>query len=77
MSRSSLAGKLTVILHAEVALPHTDGWAQHLQVLVFSGEPEELLEKMTIAMELNPRYAFFYTWLDPALTIRQEARWMP
>ena len=43
---------------------YADGWANYAQVLVFSGEPEDSLEIMNTAMELNPRYAFFYTWID-------------
>ena len=43
---------------------YADGWAQYAQALVYSGEPRDSLEKMSIAMELNPRYAFFYTWID-------------
>jgi TolB-like protein/tetratricopeptide (TPR) repeat protein len=43
---------------------YADGWANVSQVLVYSGKPEESLEKMSIAKELNPRYAFFYTWIE-------------
>jgi TolB-like protein/Tfp pilus assembly protein PilF len=43
---------------------YADGWANVAQVLVYSGKPEESLENMSIAKELNPRYAFFYTWIE-------------
>jgi adenylate cyclase len=43
---------------------YADGWAQYAQALVYNGQPEEGLLKLARAMELNPRYAFFYTWIQ-------------
>jgi adenylate cyclase len=43
---------------------YADGWAQYAQALVYAGRPQEALEKIHIAMEINPHYAFFYTWIE-------------
>ena len=43
---------------------YADGYAQFAQMLVYAGEPEEALDKLQTAMELNPRHSFFYTWIE-------------
>jgi adenylate cyclase len=43
---------------------YADGWAEYAQVLVYAGRLDEGLEKMSIAKKLNPRHAFFYTWIE-------------
>jgi len=43
---------------------YADGYAQYAQLLSYSGKPQEALEKMYKAMELNPRHSFFYTWIE-------------
>jgi len=43
---------------------YADGWAEYAQVLVYAGRLEEGLEKLAIARQLNPRHAFFYTWIE-------------
>ena len=54
------ASRRSVSLHPNYA----DGWAEYAQVLVYAGRLEEGLEKMRIAKQLNPRHAFFYTWIE-------------
>ena len=54
------ASKRSVAQHPNYA----DGWAEYAQALIYAGRLEEGLEKMRIAMQLNPRHAFFYTWIE-------------
>ena len=48
----------------ELSPNYADGWAQHGQALVYAGRPTEGLETIRKAMRLNPRHAFYYTWIE-------------
>jgi len=43
---------------------YADCYAQYAQALSYDGKPEEALEKLHKAMEINPRYSFFYSWIE-------------
>ncbi len=54
------SARLSVALNPNYA----DGYAQYAQSLAYAGKPQEALDKLHKAVELNPRNAFFYTWIE-------------
>ena len=43
---------------------YADGYGQLAVALNHAGQPQEALAAMATAMRLNPRYAFYYTWIN-------------
>ncbi|NIW04265.1 MAG: tetratricopeptide repeat protein [Gammaproteobacteria bacterium] len=43
---------------------YADGYGQLAVALNHAGRPQEALTAMATAMRLNPRYAFYYTWIN-------------
>jgi adenylate cyclase len=43
---------------------YADGYAQWALALSYAGKPDEVLIKLPIATKINPKPAFFYTWIE-------------
>jgi tetratricopeptide (TPR) repeat protein len=54
------SSRRSITLHRNYA----DGYAQYALLLTYAGEPMEALEKLGLAVKLNPRPDFFYTWIE-------------
>lgn len=54
------SSRRSITLHPNYA----DGYAQYALLLTYAGEPMEALEKLGLAVKLNPRPDFFYTWIE-------------